>query len=257
MSASPGAGYYYRRLQEEISSGGVFRMGSLFVRSALKKGVATNSSIWYRFPLSDALPLKNTSLPVAYDLMNFEEAKRFFEENNSSFPWMYIEPELDAATQYGHMFPCLRLHGKVVAYQKIGLSKAYVLDFQRLLTLPPGTTISYDAFVEPSYRGKGLGTSLLSLTAHYLKQAGYRIIWAQIPSWNVTSANMTRSAGFIPLGEVRYIRLLGKEMFFKRPRTLPLHFARCGPPNHELKLEELSDNINSVSSPEEHRKSIS
>jgi GNAT superfamily N-acetyltransferase len=257
MNVSRGAEYYYRRFQEEISSGGVFRTGSLFVRGAIRKGIATSSSVWYRFPLSDAIPVIKPLLPVAYGLLTFEEAKEFFEKNNPSFPWMYIEQELDAARRHGHIFPCLRLNGSVVAYQKIGLSKAYVLDFGRLLALPSGATISYDAFVEPSCRGKGLGTSLLSLTAHYLKQAGYRIIWAQIPSWNVTSAKMTRSAGFIPLGEVRYVRLFGKEMFFKRPRNLPLRFERCGSSAGELKLEEISDKIKAFSSPEERREPIS
>jgi GNAT superfamily N-acetyltransferase len=223
--------YYDRRLREECERKSYFEVGALVLARALRKSFTTTSSIWYHLPLRGSLPSIQPKILAEFNIMPFSEAKDYFQRNNALFPWMYIDQELEVAAVNGHVFPSFSIDGRVVAYLKVGVKEVYVLDFHRVLHLPPATAIIYDTFVVPELRCRGLGESILSRTAHYLEDAGYQALWAQIPEWNVASTKMNIKAGFQPVGKVRYIRSFGKEVFRKHPKTFPLHFKVNGKEN--------------------------
>jgi GNAT superfamily N-acetyltransferase len=66
-----------------------------------------------------------------------------------------------------------------------------------------------DLFVEPEYRGKGIGKALLIRLAKIAIDRGYgRLEWAVL-DWNTPSIEFYRSLGAIPLDEWTAYRLTG------------------------------------------------
>jgi GNAT superfamily N-acetyltransferase len=66
-----------------------------------------------------------------------------------------------------------------------------------------------DLFVEPAYRGKGIGKALLARLAKIAMERGYgRLEWAVL-DWNAPSIKFYRSLGAVPLDEWTGYRLTG------------------------------------------------
>ena len=66
-----------------------------------------------------------------------------------------------------------------------------------------------DLFVEPEYRGKGIGKALLIRLAKIAIERGYgRLEWAVL-DWNTPSIEFYRSLGAVPLDEWTGYRLTG------------------------------------------------
>lgn len=229
--------YYLCRLREECERKSCAEVGAFMLSRALRMSFTTNSSIWYRLPLLNYLPVIQPKISTDFDIMPVSQAKDFFRRNHSFFPWMYIDEELDVAAAKEHIFPSFSIDGRVISYLKVGVKEAYMLDFCRVLHLPPATAIIYDSFVLPEFRRKGLGASILSRTADHLRKKGFTTLWAQIPEWNAASVKMTVRAGFQPVGKVRYIRSFGKEVFLKQPKDFPLRLRVTGN-QRELALDD-------------------
>ncbi|RJP20671.1 MAG: N-acetyltransferase [Candidatus Abyssobacteria bacterium SURF_5] len=246
MSLSGRAKYYYLRLREEYSENGLLDTGTFVCSSAIRKAFLTNSSTWYRLELRNCLPLIKPRVAAQFDFMDLEQATEYFRNRHVSFPWMFSESELEVAAFNGHKFPCFLVDGAITAYLKVGISNVYVFDYKQAVHLAPATAIFYDGFVEPSYRCKGLGAAILSATAAFLKEAGFHTVWAQIPAWNVASIRMTLNAGFEPVGEARYFRVLGREFLFNRPKSLPLRLGSFNSGGYRMSLEESTSQQQSV-----------
>jgi GNAT superfamily N-acetyltransferase len=66
-----------------------------------------------------------------------------------------------------------------------------------------------DLFVDPEYRGKGIGKALLARLAKIAVERGYgRLEWAVL-DWNTPSIEFYRSLGAVPLDEWTAYRLTG------------------------------------------------
>jgi ribosomal protein S18 acetylase RimI-like enzyme len=230
--------YYSRRLRQEFARRGAIGLGKLVVLNIMKRTLSTRKATWYRLRLNELVPFTQKGVPGSFGLMNIGEASGFFEKNHASFPWMSIEEELETARAADHMFPCVRDKGEVVGYIKLGIEKVFISDFEKILHLQPTAAFIYDTFVMPSYRRTGLGTYLIGMTARLAQEKGFLSLWCHIPSWNEPSIKAFRRAGFEAVGEVRFVRLLGRDFFHKRPGTFPLSTDDAPGKPGELKLNE-------------------
>jgi len=69
-----------------------------------------------------------------------------------------------------------------------------------------------DLFVDPEYRGKGIGKALLVYLAKLAKQRGYdRIDWSVL-DWNQPAIDFYRRIGAVPLEEWTVFRLSGEAL---------------------------------------------
>ena len=230
--------YYYDRLREEHKSRGSTGLSLLILSNFARKILRTNAATWYRLNLNEFAPTAQKGNSLSFGFMRLDEAQGFFRNHQGSFPWMFVKEEMEAASDAGHMFPCLRDGDTVIGYIKLGIEKAFVLDFERILYIPPNGAFIYDTFISPSHRGMGLGSQLVGLTARFAQEQGFRTIWCHIPDWNDPSKKAFRRAGFEAVGEIRFVKLFGKDYFRKHPKTFPLSIGKAGEKSNELMLSE-------------------
>lgn len=238
MNESRDLKYYCGRLQEEFRRRGPIGLYKAVLTNLQRRIITTNNAIWFRLCLDKHIPLIQPKISLGFDLMNIEEATDFFKKHHGSFPWMFIKEELQIAGSTRHMFPCLRDKDQVVGYVKLGIEKVFVLDFEKTLCIPPTAAFIYDAFILPSHRGMGLGSFIIAMTARHAQESGFRSIWCQIPSWNIPSVRMVERAGFESVGEIRFVKLFGRDFFRKRPKSSPLSIGKAGKKSNELMLSE-------------------
>ncbi len=229
---------YLKRFQEETIRQGPLGAASLALRIVFRNAFMTNKARWYRLHLDGLETHSETEASVTFGFMTFEEAISFFRENHKSFPWMYIKEEMDVARESGHLFPCLRDNGEIAGYIKLGTGKVFILDFGRVLCIPSTALFIYDTFIAPSHRGKGLASFLIKKTSQSARENEFRTVWCHIPSWNTPSVRAFGKAGFEPIGEIRFARILGKEIFCTRREKLPFLIGAATTNHGELFLRE-------------------
>lgn len=227
---------YSNKFRREYQRRSLSELGLLIFSYLARKSFVTNSSFWFYLSLLDPLTAVQPKISAEFGFMKFDEALNFFRQNHEKYPWMYMENEMQIAAECGHRFPCYSIDGKVVAYLKVGITKAYVMDFEQVLHLSPGTVTFYDGFVVPQFRSQGLGSAILSTTAQFLKREGFNCIFNQVPVWNIASRTMNLHAGFAKAGETRYLRLFGKKIIWRDPKDFPLRFVLNQRKKKELRL---------------------
>jgi ribosomal protein S18 acetylase RimI-like enzyme len=79
---------------------------------------------------------------------------------------------------------------------------------QAALRLRPGDAYTHDLFISPSYRGRGLGRSLLSHCLRYLGKCGYKRTVAAVQKDNIPSLKLTKKIGYEIIGELHHTRTL-------------------------------------------------
>jgi GNAT superfamily N-acetyltransferase len=102
---------------------------------------------------------------------------------------------------------------EVVFAMADGVEAGFALFFHNYSTFlgAPGIYLE-DLFVNPEFRGRGLGKALLAHLAHLSKERGCgRVEWAVL-DWNEPSINFYKSLGAIPLDDWRIFRLTGEAM---------------------------------------------
>ncbi len=229
--------YYFQKVQQEFDHRGPVGLGRWMASRSMRKVLQTNCATWYRLDLDKIVAAPDFA--VDFGFMDADEASDFFKKNHPSFPWMFISQEIEAARSAGHFFPCLKDAGKIVGYIKLGVGKVFILDFGRILNIPPTSAFIYDTFIMPSHRGRGLSTYLIAMTARFAREKGHLSLWCHIPSWNVPSISAFRRVGFEPVADVRFIRLLGREILCNQKGLLAFSIKRVPGKPSELQLKEV------------------
>ena len=148
--------------------------------------------------------------------------------------WAADERELDVAVECGHRWTLWAPGGQTVAFCKVGGGRVFIVDFDRALDLPGRIAYLSDLYVTPQMRRKGIGTALLVETLQFLRNESSAGVVCHIPRSNTASAGLFGSLGFVPLGQVRFTRILGIQLFSTRPeRLLERMSSTCGSPGSE------------------------
>jgi GNAT superfamily N-acetyltransferase len=124
------------------------------------------------------------------------------------------------AVRYDHRWTLWALGGETVAFCKVGGGRVFIVDFDRAFDLPERVAYLSDVYVTPLMRRKGIGRALLAETLSFLANESFAGVVCHIPRSNAASASLFGSLGFVPLGEVRFTRVLGLQLFSTRPERL-------------------------------------
>ena len=98
----------------------------------------------------------------------------------------------------------------VILADVAGESVGFALSFANYSTFlaRPGIWLE-DLFVQPAYRGRGIGRALLAtLAARVIERGGGRLEWAVL-DWNTTAIDFYRGIGAVPLDEWTSYRVTG------------------------------------------------
>ncbi|MBI5235122.1 MAG: GNAT family N-acetyltransferase [Deltaproteobacteria bacterium] len=174
-------------------------------------------SIWFYRTLKD--PIKPVQPGMDVEMVFLAEDKSgliaWLKENSRSFPWIYIEKEVESALANGHIFGCVRRNDEIAGYVKIGIGPTYIHDFGRTIRFPDGVAFIYDTFVAPEYRGKRIGLYAVSGALNHLKRAGFKGVWCHIEEWNCASLKTFMRAGFTEASRIRFMRVLGMPLYIR------------------------------------------
>lgn len=209
-----------RKCAQSIRHDGVVNFWAKAATRLWETALVTNSANWYCAELSERPREVPETAGLEVDFCAMEEVLAWLQEIRTQFRWVWVDAELDAAREYGHVFPLVRSGQDRVGYIKVGWSRAYVTDFGRRITIPPRSAFVYDTFVHPRFRGKGIATFLIARTLGWLSQRDVRFLWCHIPTWNHASISAFAKCGFARVKHVRYARVLGCGLYTRRPEKL-------------------------------------
>ena len=151
-----------------------------------------------------------------------EKLHTWLYRNRNLYPWVYFPNEIEFSNKFDHWYPVVYDNGSIIAWMKVGRSQVYVHDFETVTEFPDKLAFIYDTFVDPEYRGRGLGSMMIKQTKIFLAEHGYDAVACHIEDWNKPSIKTFQSNSFSPLGQIRFLRIL----FFRlllvegRPRRL-------------------------------------
>lgn len=206
--------YYYIRYQRVFNRHGTSGVCRAIKRKLWHISYKSNDAVWYCRDIID--DSKAFQLPNGYEV-NFSETSKtikYLKENNASYPFMYISKEINAALKNNHIYPALKKDNRIIGYIKLGLGTCWVVDFEKNIHLPQGYAFIYDSFVEPDFRGRGIGTAFIYQTVLFLREKEYHKIWCHVPLWNIESQKAYAKVAFVEESRVKYLRFFFLRSFF-------------------------------------------
>jgi len=164
----------------------------------------TNSAYWLERDLAEPIPDIDPVIPVKLTLFSKDETIAWFKEQKES--WIYNPPEIACGLKEGHYFPNLKHEGRIIGYAKIGVGKVYIDDYKQEIQMAPRSTMCYDYYILPEYRGRFLSVYLIGEILKIGKIHGYNKALCHIPPWNITSVRIAEKLGFKKYKYVRHFR---------------------------------------------------
>lgn len=215
MSPEKSLKYYYTRSKETLVEGGPLVFGRMAYKKIKNTVLTSNDAFWFFKDLEQSIPQIQPSKKVEVDFDSDLEIMPWLEKHHIQFTWLYRPKEIAVKAENNHLYPVVKEGKDIIGYIKIGINKVYLHDFDGIFDLPKDTAMVYDTFVLPEYRGFGIATFLITESAIYLRNLGFKNFWCHIPPWNQASINAFSKAGFKQVDYIRYTRLLGRKIFTK------------------------------------------
>ena len=179
---------------------------------------ATNEATWYSRLLRGEIKT-SAQRGVEFGFAEDREFECWLREHSNEFSWIYVEQEVQA-TRDDHRLAFVSRKGDIIGYLKIALDDAYVLDYDRHVSLPKGFFFIQDTFVLPQFRKMGIARSMISNAMLSLQTRGYERAFCHIPSWNVASRRTYETLGFKPVGHITFRMIFGKKIYSLAPEEL-------------------------------------
>jgi ribosomal protein S18 acetylase RimI-like enzyme len=167
----------------------------------------TNSAYWFEKDLIDKIPDLKTEIPVNIDTNSTKKTIDWLKKQKHS--WVINANEIKIALKYNHCWASAKINKKIIGSIKIGYSKVYISDYEKVFDLSEKTAFIYDTYVLEEYRKKGVAKLLISEAVKYLKNKGYAKVGCHIPAWNIASINAYEKIGFKKMKYIRYIKIFG------------------------------------------------
>lgn len=122
-------------------------------------------------------------------------------------------------TQHEH---CLMasINGEVAGYLWFCANERYVEEsWKYRLSIPLNAVYSYDIYVNPVYRRKGIFKQLYRKLSEWMREHNRDSIMTMIDYSNQLSLKIHSKIGFRPIKSVLALRILGFRFFVQRPET--------------------------------------
>ena len=185
----------------------------------------TNGAIWFCRLLDEILPeidIPDVRIVIAAE----SEFEKWLQQHQGAFPWIYVEREVLATRNDPKLAFIAKIDGKIVAYLKVAVNKAYILDYDAQIPLPANAVFIQDTFVLPEFRRKGIASCTISNAMTYLKNQGYCKIFCHVPKWNTASTDTYTGLGFKACGHIRFLRIFKWKIYSTKPEKL-IRTAQC------------------------------
>jgi ribosomal protein S18 acetylase RimI-like enzyme len=180
----------------------------------------TNNALWFKRELSKPILSQRPDQEMRVDFWSRDRIIKWLRENNTRFPWLYIEREIKVADLENHLYPFILYNGNIIGYVKIAFNRVFIQDFNKIIKIPSENAFIYDTFIMPEHRHKHVGTFLLSEAMKHLKTGGYERLWCHIPPWNAASLNLYQNAGFEKVLNIRFYSLANFRFFNDYPERI-------------------------------------
>ena len=148
--------------------------------------------------------------------------------------------EIDRRLAAGSRAYGVRIDEAVVAYAWVSFGAERVEEIEGAIQMDPGQAYVWDCATAPAWRGRGLYPALLRTVARELSAEGLTWLWIAARVDNAPSLRGFVKADFVPVAEVRYVRLWRWRRLAVRadPAAAPAAVARArlafGGPRREL-----------------------
>jgi len=116
--------------------------------------------------------------------------------------------------------------GQIVSYGWVSLGQEEIPELERALHPAAGECYIWDCFTLPAYRGRRLVHAILRRMAIDLRRLGLRRAWAVILADNHSSQRAFQRAGFVPVADLSYLRLLVlRQLWLRAQPEAPAHLV--------------------------------
>ncbi len=201
---------------------------SLFIKTGrqLKKVCFdTNAAVWFFKNLTIQISAEQNE-GVKFELAEKCEFDQWLQAHSEQFPWIYVEQEVLATANDPRFCFVVKANNDIVAFLKVAVKSAYVLDYDEHLSLSTDMAFVQDTFVLPQFRRKEIAKFLLSHAMIFLSNRGYNWIFCHIPEWNIASRRLYKSLGFKRLAHVYFVRLFKWKFYTTNPEEL-INSVKC------------------------------
>jgi len=201
--------HYLTRSRELILSEGVWKYCGKVMSRCKDLAYTTNEAFWFHRDLSEAIHDLQREGEFGFEICANDKIVTWLREHQKSFGWLYIPEEIRLKEAFRHCYPVATHGEKIIGYIKIGLTRVYIMDYDRILCLPQQTAMIYDTFVLPEYRRRGVCSYLIDESMRLLSTEGYKNLWCHIPPWNTASIRAYSQAGFKKVARIKFVRIFG------------------------------------------------
>jgi ribosomal protein S18 acetylase RimI-like enzyme len=184
----------------------------------------SNEAVWfYRelvcLPLSEEGKPRDAQVLGSFSPVVPEELAQWLKERKD-LAWAGDSRELEIASRLRHPWTCWKLGREIVAFCKVGGGQVFIVDFERVLSLPEKLAFMSDVYVLPHARKQGIARELLLATMNSLREHSFSIVSCHIPAGNRASTRLFSSLGFRPFHKIRFTRILGVQIFSTKPEEV-------------------------------------
>lgn len=204
----------YKTAYQIYKSQGVLRLGERLIKKIIHFVFITNSAIWFERDLLDIAELE-AKIPVEINMACGSETIEWLKNREET--WLFNPREIEVGLKNNHYFPTVRYKGNIIGCAKVGMSRVYIADFERIINFPADMIFIYDTFVLPEYRGRGIAPYLISEIMKFAAAKGFRRIRCHIPDWNKASINAYTKIGFKKIKNIRCMRIMGSSILTSNP----------------------------------------
>lgn len=157
-------------------------------RGFLSTHVYFRKWLWYERDLS--LPMSDvaTKISATIDVDAWDELLKWIHTEVCRGVLSQSEDyQNKMAKQNNHIYPCVKVNGRIAGFVKIGLGKVYTRNFCKVFQLNDKTSMVMAFYVAPEFRGLGLASLLLSSSIKFLREKGISKLTCYIRSTNYDS----------------------------------------------------------------------
>jgi GNAT superfamily N-acetyltransferase len=130
-------------------------------------------------------------------------------------------PQYRVALAHDHDLVIATLGGDTLGWAWIGYEQVHLSPLGRAIRLEPGAAYLYDAYVRPSYRGRGIGRGLVHARCMRASERGITRLLTHVLVGNEPSLRSLRAEGFRALGRTIFLRALTLRMWVRQPVPAP------------------------------------